>query len=160
MGGYHSLLRFSGTGMQRKLRGRSQIGFFIFAQDSSTCLLFFPVFQTVQMLIVEETSREASMRGSPNRRASILFLVQADIGDLDRIGVPGGSIWIHNRRLRTPAIHTKHANAGFFDIAKTHFQHAELHWKSSNQIPRERGLERTLFPLPCLRLVLKTAWKA
>ena len=56
------------------------------------------------MFIVEETSREASIRGSPNRRGLNSFPSSGSVGDLDRIGLPGGSIWIHNRPLRTAAI--------------------------------------------------------
>jgi len=74
------------------------------ARTAAPACYFFQLLLMARVFIVEETSREALIRGSPNRRGLNSFPSSGSVGDLDRIGLPGGSIWIHNRRLRTAAI--------------------------------------------------------
>jgi len=69
-------------------------------KNAAPACYFFQLLLLARMLIVDETSREASIRGSPNRRGLNSFPSSGSVGDLDRIGLPGGSIWIHNRHLR------------------------------------------------------------
>ena len=84
-----------------------QCRFVALRKTAAPACYFFQLLLLARMLIVEETSREALIRGSPNRRGLNSFPSSGSVGDLDRIGLPGGSIWIHNRRLRTAAIQTE-----------------------------------------------------
>jgi hypothetical protein len=92
---------------------------------------------------VEEISREESMRGSPNWRGLNSFLVQAGVGDLDRIGLPGGQKLDPCSSLR-PLRHDVNA-----------FQHTGMYWEPALiKLPRD-GSEIAF--LAGLRLILETA---
>jgi len=61
-------------------------------KNAAPACYFFQLLLLARMLIVDETSREASIRGSPNRRGLNSFPSSGSVGDLDRIGLPGGSL--------------------------------------------------------------------
>jgi len=61
-------------------------------KNAAPACYFFQLLLLARIFIVEETSREASIRGSPNRRSLNSFPSSGSVGDLDRIGLPGGSL--------------------------------------------------------------------